>query len=217
MHKLRPRQKDMLEFIQEYIEEHSFPPTIREIGAKVGISSTSVVNYNLERLEEQGLIKRDREVSRGLRLLGLEIAGMPELRPVQVPLYGKIAAGQPIPVPDDPGAVVEMVSVPSDLMPRSGEAFALRVQGKSMIDAFVDNGDIVVVRSQSAVETGEMAAVEVIDDDGNIGGTLKKFYKPEDQVNVELRPANTAYKSLYIHPSRVRVHGKVVAVLRQYE
>lgn len=210
--KLRPKQERILEFIREYLDEHDYPPTIREIGKAVGISSTSVVNYNLERLEAMGYIERNREVSRGLRLVGYE--GNSRTR--EVPLYGSIAAGDPIPVPEDPEAALMHVTVPVDLMPKSGETFALKVRGHSMIDALVDDGDIIIVRSQPSVETGEMAVVEIIDPPDEAGATLKKYYDYGDVI--ELRPANPdpAYKPFKFHPGQVKVHGKVVSVMRRY-
>lgn len=218
--KLRPRQEQMIEFIELFQDEHGYPPTIREIGAAVGISSTSVVNYNLEKLEEQGRIERNRDVSRGLRLVddGSKPATRRESSRVRsLPLYGAIAAGNPIPVPDDPESVMEMVSIPTDLTPRTGEAFALRVKGHSMIDALVDDGDVIVVRSQSRVETGQMAVVEVLEPAEMAGATLKRFYDYGDRV--ELRPANPdpAYKPFVLHPSQVKIHGGVIGVLRRYE
>ena len=218
--KLRPRQEQMIDFIQDFQDEHGYPPTIREIGAAVGISSTSVVNYNLEKLEEQGRIERNREVSRGLRLVqdGSRPAGRREAgRMRSLPLYGAIAAGNPIPIPDDPEAVMEMVTIPTELTPRSGEAFALRVKGHSMIDALVDDGDLIVVHSQARVETGQMAVVEVLEPAELAGATLKRFYHHGDTV--ELRPANPdpIYRPFVLHPSQVKVHGSVVGVLRRYE
>ena len=214
--KLRPRQQQILDFIQRYVDEHNYPPTIREIGSAVGITSTSVVNYNLEKLEEMKLIERNREVSRGLRLLELDPKAAP-VRGRQVPLYGAIAAGIPIPVPDDPEAVLEMVAVPEYLLPRSGDTFALHVKGHSMIDALVDDGDIVIVRSQPRVETGQMAIAEILEPHPQAGATLKRFYQSGDQV--ELRPANPdpAYHSYWVKSDQVRVHGAVAGVLRRYE
>lgn len=211
--KLRPRQERILEFIREYLDEFNYPPTIREIGHAAGISSTSVVNYNLEKLEEMGYIERNREVSRGLRLVGYK--GNSKSR--EVPLYGYIAAGTPIPMPDDPALVSDYVTVPRELMPRSGEAFALRVQGHSMIDALVDDGDIIIVRSQPQVETGEMAVVEILEPADQSGATLKRFYSHGEQI--ELRPANPdpAYQSFWLDSDQVRVYGKVISALRQYE
>ena len=209
---LRPRQKAMLEFIRQFIEEHDYPPTIREIGAAVGISSTSVVNYNLDQLEQKGYIIRNREVSRGLRLVDSTFSR----RTHNVPFYGVIAAGSPIPVPEDPTSVLEYVAVPADMLPPSGDVFALRVQGQSMIDALVDDGDIVLVRSQPTVETREMAVVEVLEPPEEAGATLKYFYHHGDRI--ELRPANPdpAYQPLILSPEQVRVHGKVIGVIRRY-
>lgn len=210
--KLRPRQERILEFIREYLDEYDYPPTIREIGAAAKISSTSVVNYNLERLESMGLIERNREVSRGLRLVGY--GGGQKTR--EVPLFGNIAAGDPIPMPEDPSSVVENVDVPVGLLP-SGDTFALKVEGHSMIDALVADGDTIIIRSQLRVETGEMAVAEILDSSERTGATLKRFYLHKNQV--ELRPANPdpAYKSFWLKPDQVKVYGKVVAVLRQYE
>ena len=210
--KLRPRQERILEFIRDYLDDNDYPPTIREIGAAAGISSTSVVNYNLERLEGMGYIERNREVSRGLRLVGY--AGGQKTR--EVPLYGKIAAGNPLPMPEDPSSVMENVDVPVSLIP-SGQTFALKVEGHSMIDALVADGDTIVIRSQPRVEIGEMAVAEILDSPEQTGATLKRFYLHKNQV--ELRPANPdpAYQSFWLSPDQVKVYGKVVAVLRQYE
>lgn len=215
--KLRPRQENILKFIRNYLDENTYPPTIREIGKAVGISSTSVVNYNLEKLEELKLIERNREVSRGLRLVGYEGLGGINGGGASIPLYGAIAAGDPIPVPDDPSSVEEFITVPTELLPRNGDAFTLRVQGHSMIDALVDDGDIIVVRSQQRVETGEMAVAEILEPSEQAGATLKRIYHHPDRV--ELRPANPdpSYQSFWLDPEQLRVHGKVVSVLRQYE
>lgn len=226
--KLRPRQQQMLDFIRRYRREHGYPPTLREIGAAVGISSTSVVNYNLERLEAMGLLVRHPETSRGLRLLedeGEANAPAPEPMGVgpeaavrTVPFYGVIAAGLPIAVPDDPTAVVETVTVPEMLLPRSGEAFALRVRGHSMVDALVDDGDIILVRSQPRVEHGEMAVVEILEPPEQAGATLKRFYERDGYVELRAASPDPAYKTPFLFRSdQVRVHGKVVGVLRRYE
>ncbi len=216
--KLRPRQERILEFIEEYLDEYHYPPTIREIGAAAGISSTSVVNYNLERLEEMGYIQRNREVSRGIRLMGYRSRrSIAQHEAAQVPLYGEIAAGEPIPMPANPSEVLDHVTVPSELLPSSGQVFALRVKGHSMIDALVDTGDIIIVRSQPAVENSEMAAVEILEPHERAGATLKFFHQTGDKV--ELRPANPdpAYQSFWLDADQVKVYGKVVSVLRRYQ
>ncbi len=210
---LRPRQKAMLEFIRKFIEEHDYPPTIREIGAAVGISSTSVVNYNLDQLERKGYLIRNREVSRGLRLTDAQFGR----RVRTVPFYGTIAAGSPIPVPEDTANVLEYVAVPADMLPGAGDVFALRVKGQSMVDALVDDGDIILVRSQPQVETKEMAVVEIMDESNESGATLKYFYNLGDKI--ELRPANPdpAYQPIIVSPEQVRVRGKVIGVIRRYQ
>lgn len=217
--KLRPRQQRILEFIASYIHEHNYPPTIREIGKAANISSTSVVNYNLERLEEMGYIERNREVARGIRLTGQDASLLSgaALGMAAVPLYGEIAAGEPLPMPvDSASAELEMVSVPVDLLPRSGEAFALRVKGHSMIDALVDTGDIIIVRAQPTVNNSEMAVVEILEPPERAGATLKFFHQTGNRI--ELRPANPdpAYKSFNLSAEQVKVYGKVVSVLRRY-
>jgi repressor LexA len=211
---LRPRQKAILEFICQFIEENDYPPTIREIGAGVGISSTSVVNYNLDQLEQKGFLDRNREVSRGLRLTDKAQCNR---RYRAVPFYGAIAAGEPIPTPDDPTSVVENITVPADMLPTTGDVFALKVRGQSMIDALVDDGDIILVRSQPQVETKEMAVVEIVDEGVGSGATLKYFYNLGDKV--ELRPANPdpAYQPIVVPAEQVRVRGKVIGVIRRYQ
>ncbi|NOZ50112.1 MAG: repressor LexA [Chloroflexi bacterium] len=216
--KLRPRQQRILEFIQEYLDEYDYPPTIREIGKAAGISSTSVVNYNLEKLTEMGLIQRNREVSRGLRLVGYLSKHSRKLQDEsKVPLYGKIAAGEPIPMPVNPKEVLDHVMVPPELLPKSGEVFALCVEGHSMIDALVDTGDIIIVRSQPTVNNSEMAVVEIMEPHEKAGATLKYFQQEGSQV--ELRPANPdpAYHSFWLRSDQVKVYGKVVSVLRRYQ
>lgn len=211
--KLRPRQKAILEFIREFIAENDYPPTIREIGAAVNISSTSVVNYNLDQLEQKGYIIRNREVSRGLRLVGAHMGP----RERTVPFYGEIAAGAPIPTPDDPEQTLEYITVPAAMLPGTGDVFALKVRGQSMIDALVDDGDLILVRSQPQVETKEMAVVEIVDDSNESGATLKYFYHQGDKI--ELRPANPdpAYQPIIVSPEQVRVRGKVIGVIRRYQ
>ncbi|RUA15845.1 MAG: repressor LexA [Clostridia bacterium] len=211
--KLRPRQEAMLKFIREFIGTNDYPPTIREIGAAVGISSTSVVNYNLDQLERKGYIIRNREVARGLRIVDASF----NRKVRDVPFYGVIAAGEPISIPAVSEQALETVVVPNDMMPGSGDVFALRVLGQSMIDALVDDGDLILVRSQPKVETKEMAVAEIIDPPEQAGATLKYFYQHGDKI--ELRPANPdpAYQSIWVSADQVRIHGKVIGVIRRYQ
>ena len=205
---LSERQQSILRFLREYVEENGYPPSIREIGAAAGISSTSVVSYNLKRLEEKGYIGRDPEVSRGLKLTAATSAQV-----VRLPLLGRIVAGEPIPVPasDFPLMGDETIELTRDLLGDPEGLYALQVQGNSMIDALVHDGDIVVMRHQQRVENGEMAAVW-LKERGEV--TLKRFYQ-EVNGDVRLQPANPTMRPIYVAPGQVEVQGKVVMVIRQ--
>ena len=206
--KLSDRQKNILKYIEAYVDERGYPPSIREIGDRVGISSTSVVDYNLKVLEREGHIRRDREVSRGLELVGSP-RGPRQAQPrlVRIPVIGRIAAGQPIEAIEDPGDVVELPvgAVPDD-------CYALRVRGTSMIDDHIDDGDLVVIRPQPSVENGEIAVAIVNDTTENGGATLKRLYREGDTVR--LQPRNPAMQPILVPADQVEVRGKVVKLLR---
>jgi repressor LexA len=224
---LSKRQESILRFISSYSEEHGRPPTIREIGKAVDISSTSVVNYNLTRLEDQGYLRRDPEVSRGigftekaLEFLGVvtqkvnEVAAQvaERLGVVKIPLVGQIVAGLPIEVGNgdfglyDEEDAIEIGS--TMLKGRTDDLFALRVNGESMIDAMVNDGDIVIMRQQATANNGDMVAVWLTGDTT----TLKYFFYDGDQIR--LQPANPTMEPIYVLPEDVRVQGKVMMVLR---
>lgn len=208
---LTERQHKILEFLNEYVEENGYPPSIREIGDAAGISSTSVVSYNLKRLEEKGYIDRDPAVSRGLKLAG---AGPAQL--VRLPLLGRIAAGEPLPVPasDFPLMGDETIELTRDILGGAEGLYALQVEGNSMIDALVYDGDVVVMRYQEQVENGEMAAVWLKDREEV---TLKHFYQ-EEGGRVRLQPANPTMHPIYVDdPRQVEVQGKVVMVIRRLD
>ena len=206
--KLSDRQKNILKYIEAYVDERGYPPSIREIGDRVGISSTSVVDYNLRVLERDGYIRRDREVSRGLELVGSP-RGQRQAPPrlLRIPVIGRIAAGQPIEAIEDPGDVVELPvgAVPDD-------CYALRVRGTSMIDDHIDDGDLVVIRPQPNVENGEIAVAIVNDTTENGGATLKRLYREGDTVR--LQPRNPAMQPILVPADQVEVRGKVVKLLR---
>jgi len=214
--RLSKRQQRILEFLIEYVEENGYPPSIREIGAAAGISSTSVVSYNLRRLEERGYISRDREISRGLKLTTAARTQMIPEAVVRLPLLGRIVAGAPIPVPasDFPLMGDETIELTRDFLGDPEGLYALQVEGNSMVDALVHDGDIVVMRHQQRVENGEMAAVW-LRDSGEM--TLKRFYQ-EEGGRVRLQPANPTMRPIYVDDSRqVEVQGKVVMVIRQLQ
>ena len=210
--KLSKRQKAILAYIKEFTGEHGYPPTIREIGQACDIPSTSVVNYNLNRLEREGLIIRDLKVSRGLRLAE-------SLRPssenmVRVPVVGRIVASEPVPVPGSDFGYFdeeEAIELTRDIVDDDAELFALQVQGDSMIDAMISDGDIVIMKPQPSPNNGELVAVWLADKEET---TLKRFYLEGGKVR--LQPENSTMKPIIIDdPSTVQVQGRVVAVVRQ--
>ena len=208
---LSERQQRMLEFIREFIDDRHFPPTIREIGEKVGITSTSVVKYNLETLERRGFIERDDDISRGIRLV--EAAPRRPGNLIQVPVLGRIAAGVPIPVPDSSSPVFgydQTIELTRDIVKSEKDIYALQVQGNSMIDALIHDGDIVVMHHQERVENGELAAVWLRDKEET---TLKRFYLEGEQVR--LQPANPLMAPMFFPSANVQVMGKVLLVIRQ--
>lgn len=208
--KLSARQKAILEFIAEFVDKSGYPPTIREIGKACDISSTSVVNYNLDKLEREGLLVRDREVSRGLRL----VMSAPAPGVIRVPLVGRIVASEPVPVPSSDFAIFgqdEAIELTNDIVDDEDDLFALEVSGNSMVDAMINDGDIVIMRPHQDVKNGDLVAVWLSDREEM---TLKHFYKEVDRIR--LQPANPTMKPIYIdNPRTVEVQGRVVAVVRR--
>jgi len=208
------KQERILDFLRDFLTQHDYPPSIRDIQAGCSISSTSVVDYNLKALEAKGLIQRDREISRGIKLVGEERRPESEYT-IRVPLVGTIAAGQPLPVPTtegvDPDFADETVALTADQVGgrHRDEIYALRVKGTSMIDALINDGDIVVMERAQAVRDGEMAAVWVKDASEV---TLKKFYREGDRVR--LQPMNATMDPIYHAASNVQVQGRVVTAIR---
>jgi len=210
---LSPRQEKILGYIREFVQDHGYPPAIRDIQSKLQISSTSVVAYNLKALETKGMLQREGNVSRGIRLPPLEKATPYKGASYQVPLRGVITAGQPLPDPEDTSvSSSEMVEVPSDLAPadKLKDIYALRVRGQSMIDALIDDGDIVLLRYQETAENGQMVAAILVDENAV---TLKKFYNEGERVR--LQPANSTMLPIFTTPENVRIQGRVVGVIRQ--
>ncbi len=220
--RLSQRQQHMLRFLQSYTQEQGYPPSIREIGEEVGIGSTSVVNYNLNRLVDAGYIERAGRVSRGLRLIA-DIPGSPAASKVvalpavpRVPHVGLIAAGEPISLPEDIAHHIDeddYIGLPQHMLGGldESEVFALTVRGDSMIDAMIQDGDIVILRRQNTAENGEMVAAW-LPEDGET--TLKHFYREKERIR--LQPANQAYQPILVHPSNCEIKGKVLSVLRSF-
>jgi repressor LexA len=207
MRKLSDRQQAILDFVAEYTSDHGYPPSIREIGQAVGISSTSVVDYNLRALERGGMILRDREVSRGLRTVAQ--APVAQARMVRIPIVGRIAAGEPIEALEQHDDFLELGvgTVPDG-------CYALQVKGKSMIEDLIDDGDLVVVRPQETANNGDIVVALLMSQGPSTEGvaTLKRLYREGTQIR--LQPANSAMQPIYVDSDQLRVRGKVVAVHR---
>lgn len=203
---LSPRQESILKFIRDFVNDKDYPPSIRDIQDGCDISSTSVVDYNLKGLETKGFIRRDREVSRGIELLD---GGKRRSRTVSVPIVGTIAAGQPIPVPSIDNVDFSNVFEATEDMTRGREnVFALKVRGTSMIDALVNDGDIVILEQTSAADDGDMVAAWLKNENE---ATLKKFYREGDRIR--LQPANSTMKPIFTSPDNVEVQGRVLATV----
>ena len=211
MKTLSSKQQRIIDFVRNFWQDRGYPPTIRDIVAGCGISSTSVVDYNLDILEREGYIRRHREVSRGIELL----ARSSEIgHRIQVPIIGQIAAGEPIPVPVpetwDVTASSETLEVTGDLTQGREGVYALKVKGSSMMDALINDGDIVLMQYVNTVENGEMAAIWFKEEKE---ATLKKFYTEPSRIR--LQPANNQMQPMYADPQNVEIQGRVIAVIRQ--
>lgn len=199
--KLTARQREILDYIRQEIRERGYPPSVREIGEAIGLSSSSTVHGHLARLEEKGFLRRDPDKPRAI-----EVTGERQLRQqrfVSVPLIGRVTAGQPVLAVEN---IEETYSLPYDLI--HGESvFMLRVEGESMVNAGIHDGDLVLVRSQDSATNGEIV-VALLDDEA----TVKRFYHEGGQVR--LQPENSAMEPIFTKD--VRVLGKVVGLFRQF-
>ncbi len=211
MKALSSKQQHIIDFIHRFWVDRGYPPTIRDIVNECGISSTSVVDYNLNILEREGYIRRHPGVSRGIELLARSSTRGYQL---QVPIIGQIAAGEPIPVPTpdtwDTTASSETLEVTEDLTRGREGVYALRVSGSSMVDALINDGDIVLMQYVNVVENGEMAAIWL---KAEKEATLKKFYAEPSRIR--LQPANTQMQPIYAEPDNIEIQRRVIAVIRQ--
>lgn len=198
---LTERQQEILDFIKHAIKEQGFPPTLREIGKAFGIRSTKGVNDHLAALERKGKIRRHAELSRGIEVIGM----VPAAAEVdQIPLVGRIAAGSPVLASEN---IEDTFSLDKGLA--HGGTFMLAVEGNSMIDAHICDGDYILVRPQEDANDGEIVAVMVDEE-----ATVKRLYR--NGRRVRLVPENAAMSAIEIDPaaSDVRILGKVVGVFR---
>ena len=202
------KQKRILDYIIEFTRGRGYPPSVRDIASGCDISSSSLAQYHLKVLQRHGYIHRDPEISRSIALVKSE-------RPANsIPLLGTIAAGQPIPVPSSDtwiSAPEELLELPGYVTGLLDRVYGLRVQGTSMIDALVDDGDIVILQAASTAEDGEMVAVWL---KNRREVTLKKLYRESERIR--LQPANQTMAPIYVDPDEIEVQGRVIAVLRKY-
>jgi repressor LexA len=192
-------------FIQWFFEERGYAPTVRDILKGCALSSTAVVQHHLDILQREGRIHRDPEVFRSIRLPG-------QNNSVSIPLLGTIAAGAPIPIPGSDtwtGESRESIELPQGLV-NHRQVYALRVKGQSMIDALIDDGDIVLMEQTSTANNGDMVATWLKD---RHEVTLKRIYFEPNTV--WLRPANQLMSAIQQHPENVEIQGRVVGVIRK--
>ena len=211
--RLPRRRQQILDFIQEFIAENGIPPTVRDVQRACNISSTSVVDYNLRILDRDGYLNRRPDVARGIELL--DESGQPVSNAPRVQIVGGIAAGLPIPVFSTEEAAssaeFDTIEVSPDLPRRHGRLYGLTVTGTSMIDALIDDGDVVIVKPAKEAANGEMVVAWLKHEEE---ATLKKFYLEGDRVR--LQPANSQMEPIYSSASNVEIHGKVVSVIRKF-
>ena len=205
---LTGRQQEIWKFLTDYVDEHGYPPTVREIGEAVGLASPSTVHAHLANLERAGLIKRDPTKPRALELVGRR-ASADSARPDvhKLPLIGEIAAGGPLLAEQN---IEEYLAVPEPLS-RGGAEFLLRVKGESMINAGILDGDIIVVRKQQDARDGEIVVALAGDDESADEATVKRFFSENGRVR--LQPENDALEPIYA--KHVQILGKVIGVFRQ--
>ena len=204
MKDLTKRQEEILNYIKEYIVSHGFPPTVREIGKALGVSSPATIHAHLENLQNKGVIKKDSSKNRAIELLvDNEYANASE-EVTKVPLLGKITAGNPIEAIEKPD---EFFTLPSYLIPKQKEVFTLNVSGTSMINAGILDGDIVIVEKQNTARNGEI--VVAMTEDNEV--TLKTFYKEKDHFR--LQPENDTMEPIILN--NVIILGKAIGLYRK--
>jgi repressor LexA len=206
---LTGRQQEIWDFLVEYVDNHGYPPTVREIGEKVGLASPSTVHAHLANLERAGFLKRDPTKPRALELIGhrRKDAAAPARADVhKLPLLGEIAAGGPLLAEQD---VEEYLAVPEPLS-RGGEEFLLRVKGDSMVDAGILDGDYVVVQRQQTARDGDIVVALAGEDESADEATVKRYFREDGRVR--LQPENSTLDPIYAN--HVAILGKVIGVFR---
>jgi repressor LexA len=202
MQPLTKRQREILDYLNEFIQQHGYAPSLEEIGARFSLSSLATVHKHLTNLQEKGFIRRSWNRSRSVELLPSRSGG----RAIDLPMLGFVAAGKPI----EAVTGSETISVPESLINGKRDTYVLRVKGESMIDEQIRDGDWVVVEDRKSADNGEMVIALV----GGQDATLKKFYKENGRVR--LQPANPTMPPIFVEPDGVQIQGVVVGVMRKY-
>lgn len=202
MQPLTKRQRQILDFLNEFIDKHGYAPSLEEIGQRFGLSSLATVHKHLTNLQQKGFIRRAWNKSRSVELVPTRLG----TRAIEIPLSGNVAAGVPI----EALVTSETVSVPEELVRRPETTYALRVRGESMIDEQIRNGDIVIVEGRRTADNGEMVIALV----RGLDVTLKKFYR--DNGRIRLQPANAMIQPIVMNADQIQIQGIVVGVLRKY-
>ena len=196
---LAPVQRQTLEFLRNFIAEHHYAPTLKDIAQHIGVKSLSTAHFHLERLEQKGFIKRGSD-----GMMEIVDAATPELGPTAVRLVGVIAAGMPIEAIENPTTI----DIPSSMIDGRGEVYCLEVSGESMIDAHICDGDIVVVKKQDSADNGQIV-VALLED----GTATLKTYRRLKNGKVMLIPANPALQPITL--DKVSVQGRIIGVIRE--
>ncbi len=200
---LTRRQRQILDYLNSYSSENGYAPSFEEIAAHFNYNSLATVHEHLTNIERKGYIKRTYNESRAIEILPSDVIS----RAVEIPLMGAVAAGVPIEVATD----AETVSVPEDFVRRSGNHYALRVRGQSMIDDQIRDGDVVVVHDRNAADNGDMVIAML---EGS-SATVKRYYRERDG-RIRLQPSNDQMAPIYVREDQMQVRGIVVGVLRRY-
>ena len=204
MTKLSKRQQDILAFIKEEVKKKGYPPSVREIGEAVGLASSSTVHGHLARLESKGLIRRDPTKPRAIEILDIEPdAHIRKYNVINVPVVGKVTAGQPITAIEN---IEEYFPLPDTLVPSDEQVFMLEVMGDSMIDAGILDGDYVIVKQQQTASNGDIVVAMTEEDEA----TVKRFFKERDFIR--LQPENPTMDPIILR--NVSILGKVIGVYR---
>jgi repressor LexA len=198
---LTKRQREILDYLNDFIQQHGYAPSLEEIGRRFGLSSLATVHKHLTNLQDKGFIKRAWNRSRSVELVPSRVGG----RSVELPLLGYVAAGVPI----EAVAGSETIAVPEDLVGKR-ETYVLRVKGDSMIDEQIRDGDYVIVEDRRSADNGEMVIALLNGSDV----TLKKLYR--EQGHIRLQPANPAMQPILVEADQVQIQGVVIGVMRRY-